>query len=110
MQYKLRNSDDSLGCTLQTEKNFWFRSALTCDYEPETIAYAACWLIRHSLPVKNRLTGEAVRLGLSTGKDGRPVWREVKTTASRLSLPGVNASISVRISQGTVTVKGVKVY
>ena len=109
MQYTLRNGNNTLGCTLRTEKDFWFRSTQPCDYEPETVAYAACRLIRHSLPVKNRLVGEAVWRGLRTGKEGRPVRQEVRTTAGRLSLPGENARISVLISQGTVTVKGVSV-
>ncbi len=110
MEYRLRNSADTLGCRLRTEKDFRFSGEMPWDYEPETVAYAACRLIRHSVPVKDRLVREAVMRGLSTGKAGRPVRRQVKTTAGRLSLPGRNALISVLVTQGAVTVKEVRVF
>ena len=110
MEYRLRNSADTLGCRLCAEKGFRFCGEMPRDYEPETVAYAACRLIRHSVPVKDRLVREAVRRGLNTGKEGRPVRREVRTTADRLSLPGRNALISVLVTQGAVTVKEVRVF
>ena len=61
MEYRLRNSADTLGCRLRAEKDFRFCGEMPRDYEPETVAYAACRLIRHSVPVKDRLVREAVR-------------------------------------------------
>ena len=110
MEYRLRNSANTLGCRLRAEKNFRFSGKMPDDYDLETVAYAACRLIRHSAPVKNRLVSEAVQRGLNTGKKGQPGWQQIRTTANRLSLPGKNALINVLVTQGAVTVKEVRVF
>ena len=109
MKCKLLNSKGNLCCTLQTEKSFRFSSAVPCGYEADTVAYAAVRLIRHCPAVRDRLTAEAVRMGLSTGKARRRCFR-VRADARKMELPGVTAVIRVGVAPGTVTVRSVKLF
>ena len=54
MEYRLRNSAGTLGCRLCAEKGFRFCGEMPRDYEPETVAYAACRLIRKRIVRRRR--------------------------------------------------------
>ena len=66
MNYKIKNTDESLSCSIGYDRKTWFRSQVPCAYDTETAAYAACRLIRHLPPVRDRLIAEAVGLGLGS--------------------------------------------
>ena len=109
MQYKIRSSDDRLGCSIGYDRKTWYRSAAPSAYDAETAAYAACRLIRHMPALRDRLIGEAVRLGLCTGRGGRALSRRVHTTAQSLALQGGEAWIYLTVRQGAVWIRGVRV-
>ena len=109
MQYKIRSSEDRMGCSIGYDKKTWYRSEAPSAYDAETAAYAACRLIRHMPALRDRLIGEAVRLGLCTGRGGRALSRRVHTTAQSLALPGGEAWIYLTVRQGAVWIRGVRV-
>ena len=109
MQYKIRSSDDRLGCSIGYDRKTWYRSAAPSAYDAETAAYAACRLIRHMPALRDRLIGEAVRMGLSSGRGARALNRRVHTGAGSLDLPGGEAWIYLTVRQGTVWIRGVRV-
>ena len=109
MQYKIRSSDDLLGCSIGYDRKTWYRSAAPSAYDAETAAYAACRLIRHMPALRDRLIGEAVRLGLRSGRGAKALSRRVHTTAQSLALPGGEAWICLTVRQGTVWIRGVRV-
>ena len=109
MQYKIRSSDDRLGCSIGYDRKTWYRSAAPSAYDAETAAYAACRLIRHMPALRDRLVSEAVRLGLSSGRGAKALSRRVHTEAGRLALPGGEAWIYLTVRQGAVWIRGVRV-
>ena len=109
MQYKIRSSEDRMGCSIGYDKDSWYRSAAPSGYDAETAAYAACRLIRHMPRLRDRLIGEAVRLGKSSGREARPLRRRVHVSAASLALPGGDAWIYLSVRQGSVWVRGVRV-
>ena len=109
MQYKIRSSDGRRACSLSYDRKTWYRSAAPSAYDAETAAYAACRLIRHMPALRDRLIGEAVRLGLCSGRGARARDRRVHTGAAALSLPGGEAWIYLAVGQGAVRIRGVRV-
>ena len=109
MQIKIRNSENRMGCRIGYDKDSWYRSAAPSGYDAETAAYAACRLIRHMPRLRDRLIGEAVRLGKSSGREAKPLRRRVHTSAKALALPGGEAWIYLSVRQGTVWIRGVRV-
>ena len=104
MKCKIRNTNDTLGCSLQVDKGFQAACYVSCVYDETTLAYAALRLIRHSPNVRDRLVAEAVRRGLS-GKKDRPRRFTVRARAALLELPGTTAVVSVSVTAGTVSIK-----
>ena len=109
MTCKIRNTSASLCCSLQTDRKLWFSCRVPCEYEADTAAYAAAKFIRTHAEVRDKLIKTAVRLGLSHGKEAKPVQRQITVPARAMELPGNSATIYVTVSQGTVTIKGVRV-
>ena len=109
MQYKIRSSDDRMGCSIGYDRKTWYRSAAPSAYDAETAAYAACRLIRHMPALRDRLVSEAVRLGLSSGRSAKALSRRVHTEAGSLALPGGEAWIYLTVRQGAVWIRGVRV-
>ncbi len=109
MQYKIRSSDDRMGCSIGYDRKTWYRSAAPSAYDAETAAYAACRLIRHMPALRDRLIGEAVHLGLCSGRGARALSRRVHTSAAALSLPGGEAWICLTVRQGSIWIRGVRV-
>ena len=108
-KYRIRNSSNTLGSTLTTEREVWYTSKYRCDYLQETIGYAACRYIKHCNIVRDSLIADAVRLGLNSGKAARPLTRLIRTKANDLELEGNYVTIHVTVSQGLITVKGVEI-
>ena len=106
---QIRNSCGTLGCALQYDKNTWFAAGIPCDYQADTAAYAAFRFIRHCPQLRDRLIPEAVALGLRSGKAARPLRRRVRLPAERLSLPGKTAVVYLSVSQGLVSIRGVRI-
>ncbi len=108
-KYRIRNSSNTLGSTLTTEREVWYTSKHFCDYQQDTIGYAACRYIKHCDTVRDSLIADAVRLGLNSGKAARPLIKLIRTKASDLELDGNYVAIHVTVSQGLITVKGVEI-
>lgn len=109
MNYKIKNTAQNLSCSIGYDRKTWFRSEVPCSYGTETAAYAACRMIRHLPPVRDRLIAEAVRLGLGSGRQARALQRRVHTRAAALSLPGGEAWIYLTVRQGAIRICGVRV-
>lgn len=109
MRLKIKNSSGSLCCVISYDAQTWFESAVPCPYDKETAAYAACRLIRHCPPVRDRLIWAAVRRGLTVGKGARPRQVKIKTTAEALAMEGGAAWIYLTVGQGCLTLRGVRV-
>ena len=107
MQYTITNSTETRSCKLEHDRNFRFRSEVACGYESETAAYAACRFIRHCPSLRNRLTYEAVWLGLRGKREHKAIRHRIKTRAALLSLPGDRATIDLVVGQGVVKVRSV---
>lgn len=107
MKCKIRNTSNTLGCSLQVDKGFRAACFVSCGYDETTLAYAALRLIRHSPNVCDCLVAEAVRRGLS-GKKGRPRRYTIRARAALLELPGTAAVVTVSVTAGTVSIKGLR--
>ena len=109
MNYKIKNTDERLSCCIGYDRKTWFRSQVPCAYDTETAAYAACRMIRHLPPVRDRLIAEAVSLGLGSGRQATALQRRIHTRAAALSLPGGEAWIYLTVRQGAIQIRGVRV-
>ncbi len=109
MNYKISNTAGRLACSIGYDRKTWFRSQVPCAYDTETAAYAACRLIRHLPPVRDRLIAEAVGLGLGSGRRAGALQRKIHTRAAALSLPGGEAWIYLTLRQGAIRIRGVRV-
>ena len=107
MKSKISNTNNSLACTMLSDSSFRFTTSVPCEFEADTVAYAACRFVRHNADLRDQLIRQAVHLGLRRGREARPICRRLCFPAASLSLPGLWAQLDLTVSQGTVTVAGV---
>ena len=107
MNQKIRNTSNSLACTLQYDQKTRFVCPLPCAYDAETAAYAAARFIRHCPEVRDALIRQAVSAALCFGRRPRPARVRIHTSARNLALPGERAHVNVLVAPGTVTIKSV---
>lgn len=110
MQFKIRNTHNTLACLLTSESKVRFTSAVACAYEQDTVIYAACRYIRHCPQLRERLIYEAVRLGLDPRGGKKRFTHRIKAKAAALSLPGDYALITVCVMQGRIVLKSVRLF
>lgn len=109
MNYKIKNSSNSLTCTLQYDHKLRFVSSIPCKYDAETVGYAAARYIRHCPEVRDQLIPQAIKAALDLSKRTKPARVRIHTTAKRLSLPGETVYINVLVTPGTIAIKSVQI-
>ena len=102
--YKIRTQNNAFGCTIKVANDFCFATRTQCGFESETICYAAYRFLKRSPELKDPLIREAVKLGLSLGKN-KPRKHVTLTTAEKMELPGGRARLHVSVGQGEIVIK-----
>lgn len=106
--FKIRTQNNALGCRIKAARDFRFVTQAPCGFEKETICYAAYRFLKHAPEVKDPLIREAVKMGLSSGKNKRRN-HVILTKAEKMELPGGQAKLYLTVGQGEIIIKKVTI-